>query len=52
MTYLEPIETAIRRIRRLLADAEWQGGDTAALTSQLVALLAAQARGERYAVPF
>lgn len=52
MAYLEPIETAIRRVRRLLADAEWQGGDTAALTSQLVALLAAQARGERYAVPF
>ena len=50
--YLEPIETALRRVRRAISDAEWSGRDTAALHATLLSLLAAQARGERYAVPF
>lgn len=50
--YLEPIETALRRVRKAISDAEWSGRDTAALHATLLALLAAQARGERYAIPF
>jgi len=50
--YLEPIETALRRVRRAISDAEWNGRDTAALHAILLTLLAAQARGERYAIPF
>lgn len=50
--YLEPIETALRRVRKAISDAEWSGRDTAALHATLLSLLAAQARGERYAIPF
>ena len=50
--YLEPIETALRHVRKAISDAEWRGEDTAALHATLLSLLAAQARGERYAIPF
>lgn len=49
---IEPIETAIRRVRRQLSEVQWQGSDTLALETLLQTLLAAQARGERWNIPF
>ncbi len=53
-TYLAPIEAEIRRVRALLGDAEWRSDerDAARYRSILLSLLAAQARGERYSIPF
>jgi hypothetical protein len=53
-TYLAPIEAEIRRVRALLGDAEWRSDerDATRYRSILLSLLAAQARGERYAIPF
>ncbi len=53
-TYLAPIEAEIRRVRALIGDAEWRSDERDALRyrSILLSLLAAQARGERYSIPF
>lgn len=53
-TYLAPIEAEIRRVRALIGDAEWRSDerDVTRYRTILLSLLAAQARGERYAVPF
>lgn len=52
MPAVEPIEIAIRRVSRALAEAEWSNAAAKALRTELDALLAARKRGERYAVPF
>lgn len=53
-TYLAPIEAEIRRVRALLGDAQWREDerDATRYRSILLSLLAAQARGERYSIPF
>lgn len=49
---IEPIDTAIRRLRKEIAELEWSGGDARPLRLIVDSLLEAQARGERWYVLF
>lgn len=49
---IEPLDAAIRRVIRLISEAEWIGSDTTALRTLLQTLLAAKDRGERWFIPF
>lgn len=48
----EPIDAAIRRLTREIAEIEWAGGDARPQRLALGSLIAAKARGEAWAVPF
>lgn len=49
---IEPLDTAIRRVLRLISEAEWNGSDATPLRTLLQVMLAAKDRGERWFIPF
>lgn len=49
---IEPLDTAIRRVLRLISEAEWNGSDATPLRTLLQVMLAAKNRGERWNIPF
>lgn len=48
----EPIDSYIRRLESILADAEWMGCDSPLIATALEAALAERERGEAYHVAF
>jgi hypothetical protein len=52
MTHVEPIESAIRRLRLEIQNAEWAGCDAGPLRRQLNALLETKRRGDQWSIPF
>ena len=49
---IELLDTYIRRLESMLADAEWMGCDSPLLTARLEAAYAEREKGERYHTAF